>query len=111
MKIKFRTYISGKFYYWGFIDGGFAGIASSSEESLNIDEYERRTQQYVGVTDKNGKDVYVGDFVELWHNKDKVRFIRDLESGLFWKTECVLDKDCNVIGNIYDNPELLKEEE
>ena len=70
--------------------------------------------QFTGLTDKNGKKIFEGDIVESpngtqgfieWQNAE-CAFLVNI--GDDWQT---MD-DCpyEVIGNIYDNPELLEVE-
>lgn len=76
--------------------------------------------QYVGIKDKNGKEVYEGDILKYLHffYKDRELMIGevvyDAESTSFvcehktdWM-ELVTSHDIEVIGNIYENPELVK---
>ena len=76
--------------------------------------------QYTGLTDKNGAKIFEGDVVKFSYNEnDKDPKFYSIE----WKSDraCfgygetadkMLEVDalhCEVIGNIHDNPELLKE--
>ena len=79
--------------------------------------------QFTGLVDKSGKEIYEGDIVRYWHTYQKkwgapavVSFDtyhtgRD-EAITGWITvDCVLDTyyhDVEVIGNIYQAPELLE---
>ena len=81
--------------------------------------------QYTGLTDKNGKKIFEGDIVlckiiglrETVVHKGVVEYLRDSftvniksivpPQDIIWFS--IQNGDIEVIGNIHDNPELLKE--
>lgn len=80
--------------------------------------------QYTGLHDKNGKEIYEGDFVRF-HMHERGIYESEYQTGLveFGGGRFYADLDCStlyfcgepddyeVIGNIYDNPELIKVED
>lgn len=73
--------------------------------------------EYTGLKDKNNKEIYEGDIVTLHNGKYKVIFnskearfvLRDDEFEMNIPFTNNNNKRMEVVGNIYENPELIKE--
>jgi uncharacterized phage protein (TIGR01671 family) len=79
-------------------DSGYFGdcVANNSDCILS---------QYTGLKDKNGKEIYEGDCLEhSWGNKHVVVW-DNKQAKFMFIAGC---EYATIIGNIYENPELLK---
>ena len=77
--------------------------------------------QYTGLTDKNGTKIFKGDIVVMnikgYNTICKVAWADNVAQFQLWQTNTIPhtptalnlgNYDCEIIGNIHDNPELLK---
>lgn len=62
--------------------------------------------QFTGLTDKNGKKIFEGDIVYNGVFKAQIELINGHFSP--FGSDTFFADECEVIGNIYDNPELLE---
>lgn len=66
--------------------------------------------QFTGLKDRNGKDIFEGDIIKTWSGLIKVVEFRKGEFGAWIMGESLGLNDCEILGNLYQNPELLKKE-
>ena len=122
---------NGEWVYGNFVKGcvdDFAYIVEFGNKNLCrnfVEVIPETVGQYTGLTDKNGKKIFEGDIVSRYVNRLDKRVnasVKNNTTVASWICEFFLYKDkkevflanrvgkndCYIIGNIYDNPELLK---
>jgi hypothetical protein len=132
-EIKFRAWFKG----WDFddestpqmvynveslYDGHITGLKNHPFGGLNcfgslLHSEEFVLMQYTGLKDKNGKEIYEGDIVAIcgndpslveWRDNDSCFIFNNVMSVGFWSMRKDDEVQYNIVGNIYETPELLK---
>ena len=114
-EIKFRVWENDtKRMCYEFGDGTKEVIARGVNETCKryLEDENWELMQYTGLKDKNGKEIYEGDVVERedYYGDEKRKFREQVEfgGGAFNPISEISSEEFKVLGNIYENPELLK---
>ena len=122
-EIKFRAWINYDGFHGEMINGcqawGENHIDWNANDELSPTHESTILMQYTGLKDKNGVEIYEGDIIpNKTHGNLIVEYDDNSAAFYLWKDKQNLlgfpihfsaKSELEVIGNIYENPELLKQ--
>jgi hypothetical protein len=116
-----------KFRAWNGLYMTTSGIMFSSTDGEIFTAANMPVMQFTGLHDKNGKEIYEGDIVRYNHSVAQYNFpLIYVAKVVYWNEHCkfrlegnnstdlhedIFWSEIEVIGNIWENPELLKIED
>ena len=123
-EIKFRAYHKERKEMFEIASIDFeekkAALSNETIKLLNVDFKQFELLQYTGLKDKNDKEIYEGDilffrdentkYVVVWQDAAfiiKSIEIRKYSEEMFWLDDTEIC--CEIVGNIYENKNLLEE--
>ena len=123
-EIKFRAYHKERKEIFEIASIDFeekkAALMNGIIKLLNVDFKQFELLQYTGLKDENSKEIYEGDilffrdentkYVVVW--QDAAFIIKSIEIRKYSEEMCWLDDTeicCEIVGNIYENKNLLEE--
>jgi len=118
-EIRFRVWRNkAMFYNWG----GWEDVDILHISEL-LEAFDCKLMQFTGLLDKNGKEIYEGDILIVdWGGiQDKYILDNKYEKPFVMEWRCYsyppfsrylpMPKDIEVLGNIYENRELLEDKD
>ena len=120
LKYRQRIGFTGDYHYWGIV----SPTSSIFDFTPPIADfgYIRKSEQWTGLCDKKGTEIYVGDVIQHWlTSKEHYTGVVVFENGAYivkdnwvdltdsrgcgscmWQNLEIYTKDCLVVGNIGD---------
>ena len=109
--IHFKAWHDSEINYIEIYGLGTDGTEERCEEDIEI-------MQYTGLKDKNGTEIYEGDIINQDSKYGYKNYVMEMiqthasdDMGVDMFGYVDVDNACEVIGNIYENPELLVDKE
>jgi uncharacterized phage protein (TIGR01671 family) len=123
LRYRQAIYTNGKFrgfHFWGFSKGGFTAPETGVS---SVEDATKNSGQFTGLRDRRGVEIYEGDVIRRNKYRGKYRDQDEEECvGIIeWEestarfvcnamfSQFIPNKVIEVIGNIHENPDLLKE--
>ncbi len=113
-EIKFRAWSYNRMYLWPELSKNYNMTHWLND--LNRGDETLKLMQYTGLKDKNDVEIYAGDLLQdeenmLWEVKYNIELaayvVENMDiPGIRYLCNSL---DMDHVGNIYDNPELLEE--
>jgi len=119
-EIKYRQalFLNGKFqqwHYWGFMEqyGALTFVGPETHRST-IEGARKNSQDYTGLKDKTGREIYEGDVVKFTDAITDREFTAPIVfNSCCYRADTLIGlrafyDNPEVIGNVWENPELLE---
>lgn len=127
-EILFRGKHKNGFWCYGNLNINSQGVTIITPGETALGKYgaviPETVGQYTGLTDKNGKKIFEGDIIKdhSFTIDDFSKVVYDTENAQFSLADCdeICDtmeeweryrEDYEIVGNVYDNPELVESED
>jgi hypothetical protein len=112
-EIKFRAWDNKQKLMLENVSVGTVRIWSKNIEAISADCI---FMQFTGLLDKNGKKIFENDILKIYYEGNQRSYLKEVK----WLNDAInkgrwdaLDNcaftSCEVVGNIFENPELLAE--